>query len=429
MARKINLKGLFDNNNLTVTKINITEDATSDGILALFEKPRIKTDTTPHLSTLRFRANQHSSPSLREQLRLDFSSNIKGRKFRVRITTMVTDEYSIHLNADTSNIQEISGVGSANTVHVNDFDFSVNSLSQIRISLGNSFSNGDHQIFEIELFVLEEAVPFEFNDSVLSTKAWNSTRYDGKQLQASEVNLATIDDTGNNSRTPIIQHYSRNIYLGSRVISMGESLGTDDVDDTSLVNFPGFSYVTVHEFITVHDDLSVSRHSVIGDKPNTNNRFKKSWYQSFYDDFPIGSDISLKFFDEKLETSLDNSYKIFFNAGQLKKLLHVREIDTGSSATDRNFPAHYHTGSHLNRALGAGIVGSVDTTDPGDSLTEGSGHVFFINDSANVDHTFGASFSVFNKESIIDKFFDKSLVADAVAFSIRANQSAFDASK
>ena len=27
----------------------------------------------------------------------------------------------------------------------------------------------------------------EFNDSVLTTKAWNSSRYDGKQLKATEM--------------------------------------------------------------------------------------------------------------------------------------------------------------------------------------------------------------------------------------------------
>ena len=255
---------------------------------------------------------------------------------------------------------------------------------------------------------------FEFNDSVLATKAYNSSRYDGKQLQASEVNLATTDDIGNNSRTPIIQNYSRNIYLGSRVISMGELAGAGS-DDTSLVTFPGFSYITVHEFITVHDDLSVSRHTLVGDKPNTNHRFKKSWYQSFYDDFPIGSDISLRFFDEKLETSLDNSYKIFFNGGQLKKLLHVREIDTGSKATDRNFPAHYQTGSHIGRATSTQTGNVFNDAASQDPLTAGSGHVFFINDTNSHNHDFGASFTIFNKENIIDKFFEGSLVADPVA--------------
>ena len=38
-------------------------------------------------------------------------------------------------------------------------------------------------IGEIEFFGSDRTPNFEFNDSVLSTKAWNSSRYDGKQLK------------------------------------------------------------------------------------------------------------------------------------------------------------------------------------------------------------------------------------------------------
>ena len=253
--------------------------------------------------------------------------------------------------------------------------------------------------------------PFEFNDSVLSTKAWNSSRYDGKQLNGIAVNQFSASDSSYGN-TPVIQNYSNNIYLGSRVIGLGEESGVDDVDDTSLVNFPGFSYVTVHEFITVNTDLSVTRHSVMGDispkpgRPGTGNRIKKGWYQSWYDDFPIGSDVSLRFFDEKLETSLDSTYNVFFNGGQLKKLLHVRDIDSGSAQTTGSFSAVYLTGSHnLQDHQGT-------SADAGSRF--GSEHRFFIGraDSNSTTADPGGSFTIFNKEDIIDKFFNLSLVSN-----------------
>lgn len=252
--------------------------------------------------------------------------------------------------------------------------------------------------------------PFEFNDSVLSTKAWNSSRYNGKQLNGIAVNQFSASDSSYGN-TPVIQNYSNNIYLGSRVIGLGEEAGVDDVDDTSLVNFPGFSYITVHEFITVNSDLSVSRHSVMGDvppkpgKPGTGNRIKKGWYQSWYDDFPIGSDVSLRFFDEKLETSLDSTYNVFFNGGQLKKLLHVRDIDSGSAQTTGSFSAVYLTGSHnLQDHQGT-------SADAGSRF--GSEHRFFIQraDASSTTSDPGGSFTIFNKEDIIDKFFNLSLVS------------------
>ena len=53
----------------------------------------------------------------------------------------------------------------------------------------------------------------EFNDSVLTTKAWNSSRYDGRQLSAIEINKFTVGDS-TYGKTPVIQNYTRNIYIG-----------------------------------------------------------------------------------------------------------------------------------------------------------------------------------------------------------------------
>lgn len=256
---------------------------------------------------------------------------------------------------------------------------------------------------------------FEFNDSVLTTKGWNSSRYDGKQLRSAQINEFTPGDTAY-GKTPAVRKYSRNIYLGSRVIGLGEEVSTT-VEDSSLTIFPGFSYITVHEFLTVNDDLTVTRHTVTGDIPSkpgkvgTNNRVKKGWYKSWYDDFPIGSNISLRFFDEKLETSLDSQYSIFFNGGQLKKMLHIRELDVTSSAgTYNDFTAMYIQGD-------AELYGSHNAPSNiahyyGESV--GSEHRFFIKDGTGVSSNWKGSFTIFNKESIVDKFFKGSLVASDI---------------
>tara|TARA_Y100000114_G_scaffold99596_1_gene92762 strand:- start:28 stop:921 length:894 start_codon:yes stop_codon:yes gene_type:complete len=249
---------------------------------------------------------------------------------------------------------------------------------------------------------ISESNQFEFNDSVLATQAWNSSRYDGRQLQASAINEASSTDIGNNDKNPIIQKYTRNIYLGSKIIGMGNSLPIEREDPT-LMNFPGFSYITVHEYITVNDDGSVSRHSVTGDKVGGDNRIKKGWYQAWYDDFPINSGVSLRFFDESLETNIASKYEIFFNGGQLKKLLHVREFDTGSRHdAGAQFIAQYQTGSHSDQAT-SNTVGS----------GQGSLHRFHVkaNNNTTTANTMSGSFTIFNEETIINKFFSGSLIS------------------
>ena len=227
---------------------------------------------------------------------------------------------------------------------------------------------------------ISQSSQIEFNDSVLSTKAWNSTRYDGRQLSATTINEFNEGDTSYGG-TPVLQNYSRNIYLGSRVIGMGEKFEST-IDDAALLAFPNFSYIVVKEYLTVNDDLSVTRHSVIGDVPGKTTRVKKGWYRAFYHDFPIKSSVSLQFFDENLETNIRPSYNIFFNGGQLQKLLHIRANDTTPS---NNYCTTYKTGSNETE--------------------------FVISTGAT---NLGASFTIFNKENIIDTYFTGSLTEEVL---------------
>tara|TARA_R110002050_G_scaffold19025_2_gene54970 strand:- start:3747 stop:5561 length:1815 start_codon:yes stop_codon:yes gene_type:complete len=336
MARKINLKGLHDNGDLTVTKFNITEDATSDGVSALFDG-----DT----SVLRFQANQHGISSFKEQLKLDFSSNIKGRKFRVRITTGVTDDINLHVNGKVSNLQSISGLGSATTIHTNSFDFSVNSLSQIRISLGNSFSNGDHEVYEIELFIMEEANPYEFNDSVLTTKAWNSSRYDGRQLSGSKINKYVFGDV-TYGLTPVVRNLTRTFYISSDITSLGNTgLRVDrasgdiiedtenPIEDLSLQFIPDFSYIIINKSVTINTDnsITITDISSFANSPEGTNK-RIGFDREFQTNIPNGSFIGIKSLDANIKDRSNDKYPVYFNAGRLQPIARVISYDDDPSS-------------------------------------------------------------------------------------------------
>ena len=59
----------------------------------------------------------------------------------------------------------------------------------------------------------------EFNDSVLDTKAWRSTRYEGNQLETQNgVNGIFSDGDKSFGKTPIVERYSRCIYIGKQIL-------------------------------------------------------------------------------------------------------------------------------------------------------------------------------------------------------------------
>ncbi len=191
----------------------------------------------------------------------------------------------------------------------------------LRIYFDNFFAGAgdavsDARIYEIIInYHLPKKDLFEFNDSVLSTKAWNSSRYDGKQLQASQINLATRDDVGNDSRTPIIQKYTRNIYIGNRLI--GSENGGDDQD---ILAIPGYSYVSTNRYLTINDDLSITDTRLDNFKEGSWTTLK-GFYKSFNDDFKHKTLCQIIPFDDSIEASLKQEYKIHFNIGLLKKIV------------------------------------------------------------------------------------------------------------
>ena len=274
--------------------------------------------------------------------------------------------------------------------------FSINSqtpFQYIRISTvaeeDGSSTLDKPRLFEFQLFTYELA-DFEFNDTVLTTKAWNSSRYDGRQLSGSGINEFKTGDISYGN-TPVIRNHSRNIYIGSRIIGMQSG----SIEDASLLNIDGFSYITVHEFFTVNEDLSITKTTVRGDKPGTGFKNKKGFYQSWYDDFPVGSTCEVKILDRKLEQSLKPSYPIFNNAGQLQKLLLVHQ-------------AHGDTGLGYAASYKPFPVWSDVNYDPGDN-----GIFLYATSSVAIgqlNHKTGGNFYIYNKEELIDEFFTGSLI-------------------
>jgi hypothetical protein len=231
---------------------------------------------------------------------------------------------------------------------------------------------------EFKVYTMQGEFNFEFNDSVLETKAWNSSRYNGKQLQGTKINKFTSGDVSY-GKTPVVGNYTRNIYLGSRIVGMNSG----SVDDGSLTQFEGFSYVTMHEYITINEDLSITRYSIKGDAEGSDIK-KKGFYQSFYQDFPIGSNVEVKIFDETIGQNLKSSYKIFNNSGQLQQLLIVERHPTED------------TGS------GYGVSYS------------GSNQLFYATSSNQND--LGAKFTIYNQQLLIDDFFTGSLISTPPAW-------------
>jgi hypothetical protein len=180
--------------------------------------------------------------------------------------------------------------------------------------------NGDQHFARIyEISYSHQPFPsietnFDFNDTILTTKGWNSSRYDGKQLSGAKINEFTEGDS-TYGKSPVIERYTRNIYIGNEVVS----LNNDSIEDNTLLPINNFSYIQSNYYITVNEDGSITHNRL---KPTTLRSFKKTgFYQSFYDDFPLGKGCRLIIYDPSVKNNLKPSYPIYFNGGQLQQLI------------------------------------------------------------------------------------------------------------
>ena len=169
---------------------------------------------------------------------------------------------------------------------------------------------------------------FEFNDSVLETKGWNSSRYDGRQLSAAKINEFTKGDI-TYGKTPVVERYTRNIYIGSKVVKLDQS----GISDDTLLPFNDFSYIQTNYFITVNENGSITHNRL--EDTDTKVTQKIGFYRSFYDDFPLDSTCNITILDNKAKNNLKTSYPIYFNGGQLRKLVEYN-LDLSTQYIDEN---------------------------------------------------------------------------------------------
>ena len=169
----------------------------------------------------------------------------------------------------------------------------------------------------------------ELNDANLETKAWRSSRYEGSQTKTQTINQYTDGDISF-GKTTAIQKYSRNIYVGNGVVGMDDN----GAEDPLLVKFPNFSYVTSLKYFTVNSDNTISNDTVES-KPN-DFKNRRGFYRAFYEDFPIGSSCKIIINDESIRTNLKDNYKIYFNGGQLEKLINIDLPPAGYAITQNS---------------------------------------------------------------------------------------------
>ena len=153
----------------------------------------------------------------------------------------------------------------------------------------------------------------ELNDANFEASSWKNPRYDGCQTKTKILNKYDIDDI-TFGKTAATQKYSRNIYFGNAVI------GLNNVpEDTRLMRIENFSYIQTNRFYTINDDDSISIQRLETTKGEFDS--KNGFYRSFYEDFPLGSDCRIVVADDSIKTSIQDRYNIYFNGGQLKKLI------------------------------------------------------------------------------------------------------------
>lgn len=316
MARKIDLKGAYNAGTL-VFSTNASEAVTSDGPSALFNGE----DTS-----LKLVLNNPNAP-FTEVFTLTFNTPIPADKIRIKTTHRLVSDFDIQINGDSNtdiNVTDSTPTVKKSTVN----DFNLKGISSIQYTLNAAFGSlpNTYEFYEIELFILDEADPYEFNDSVLSTKGWNSSRYDGRQLQGSQVNEYTAGDISYGN-TPVVRNINKTFYVATEIVSLSKSGSA--AEDTSLQYIPNFSYIIVDKVITVNDDDTLTQVSINDIPDNTEGANNLTGLKrEFQTNIPQGSQIGIINFDESVKNRSNKNYDVYFNRGRLQPILRF----TGNSS-------------------------------------------------------------------------------------------------
>ncbi len=209
------------------------------------------------------------------------------------------------------------------------------SISNITVFIEtNATTSTEAEFYYIEIHGRYENIPnynFEFNDSVLETKGWNSSRYDGRQLSAAKINEFTAGDI-TYGKTPVVERYTRNIYIGNEVVGIDPT----SLDDNSLLPIENFSYLQSNYYITINEDETITHNRL--EKTKTKPTEKIGFYQAFFDDFPEDETCNVVVFDNTVKNNLKSSYKVYFNGGQLQQLL---KYESHTQITNFQLASHF----------------------------------------------------------------------------------------
>ena len=217
------------------------------------------------------------------------------------------------------------------------------SISKLSLFLETqSQTAAESRVFDVKIHGYFRDYNFEFNDSVLETKGWNSSRYNGRQLSSAKRNEFTKGDI-TYGKTPVVERYTRNIYIGNDVINLDPS----HLEDPSLLPINNFSYLQSNYYITVNENGSITHNRL--EKTKTNNSQKTGFYQAFYDDFPEGSTCNIVLFDDKVKNNLKSSYKIYFNGGQLQQLWSYGSLSLSSHPANTSHKIEYIKDYNITR--------------------------------------------------------------------------------
>jgi len=186
----------------------------------------------------------------------------------------------------------------------------------------------------------------EFNDSVLSTKTWSNPRYDGCETKTQELNKFTNGDITYGKRAAV-QKYSRNIYVGKKILGYLDDLHSDLNHDEGTTGvrgqysgFPGWSFVILEKFYTVNEDDSLTQAQ----------KFETSATESadplgreFKQDFKAGVKCNIIDYSDT-PSNLDVEYTVHYNKGLLGKIAegvgtktdYQLNVTTPNSGKDKN---------------------------------------------------------------------------------------------
>jgi hypothetical protein len=359
---QVDLRSLSASGDLTVSLVNpnnnspASEDSNSNGTPPLFDG--VFGQNKPKLVLNNASAIPDGSP--KEYVTLNFNNPIKAQEIRLDLIHNGTTSYNIYTNLDivSSNAVFVKKLEktvpfTANpTRRQHNFNFKSIAGTEIRnivfeLGTSNNVNLYDHAIWEIELFVNKPIEPnFDFNDTVLTTKGWNSSRYDGRQLSAARRNQFTPGDV-TYGKTPVVERYTRNIYIGNKVVDLNE--GTVD---SNFLPFNNFSYVQTNYYITINEDGSITHNRL---KPTTTRTTQKiGFYQSFFDDFPTDKGCRLIIYDPKVKNNLKSIYPIYFNGGQFQQILKYQP--SLISGFEDNYDVSYSRSSNILTLFAEGSI-------------------------------------------------------------------------